>query len=789
MSGPWEDFQNAAPAVPEAPAMPEAALPAEAGPWQEFGGAEAEQAQPVVTPLTSSQIGEQLNTMMRDAVPAADIATFIQQHGRPTNPKDMDWLMNDYEQARLSGQPQRRVFTVDPTTEEREKTGAGAAAWAGVKSGALRGFDDEWEAFWGATGNKLGSTLGLNESDASFGEIYDTLREENQQRKDQAWEDNPAMFSIGFLPGALTGPSFARAGGGSGGARQAANTGAAEGFISAMGNSEGNIVERLPDAALGGVMGYAAGGALNPVVDFAGGTLARVKERLGFGPAARTADSGLEALARRADPDPVAMQARAAELQDLGFDDVRLLDLLDESGRGVVSAAANKGTSANADLARFADDVYSSAQDRVAGQAERVISDSPVTAAQAADATTQLRDDTIERAMEPLRDQPVPVTDDIMDILGTREGIAALRGAQGFMTDVGDRAAVDKILSSVRAIQRLDPKLPPTIRAQIARELMKDANITVDIADKFARAMGGRGAKTPGLERVASNFARTVRDAARGASDDYSRVMDDYADASGVIDAAQGTGRRFEGTDFLSAPPDRLAGAFGDANAVGPNFIDEAGGAQRGLSEAEAMRIRARDEVANRAREGAGQNAMSVARQVSRGSNQRRRNEALLGPEDADSLQRGMAAEVNRVDATRYVDPRIGSQTYRRMQEAENSAMTDTVVETAASAGFSPVWTLVRATGRFLKNTGMRNVDAERLVRDSIDPARTQDAIAFLVQRGMPKSKAQQTIRMIQQSARDGRLQGRLAGEVAGDEQPRAPGSVRSLSTRRRIEE
>jgi hypothetical protein len=791
VSGPWEDYQSAAPPAPAAPAAPAVASapPVVAdepeGPWSDFAAPEA--APPLTTPLSSEQIGERLNTMMSEAAPAADIAAFIAEHGRPMNEADMKWLNEDYEQSRLKGFPQRRLFTVAPQTEEREQTGAGEALWRGLQSGALRGFDDELVGFVGAAGNKLGTALGLNESNADFWDIYETLRQEQQSEKDQAWEDRPGMFSAGFLPGSITGPSWAGLGGGGGSVRQAANTAGAEGFISAMGNSEGDLIDRLPNATAGGFGGYALGGVLKPVVDVGAGILNRTKERLGFGPAANTADSGLEALARRANPDVPAMESRLAELQDLGFDDVRLLDLLDESGRGVVSAAANKGTPANTDLARFADDVYSSAQDRVAGQAERVISGNPMTAGQIADATTGLRDDTIERAMEPIRSQPVPITDEVLDILGTREGVAALRGAQGFMTDPADKAGVDNILAAVRTIQKIDPAFPEAIRKQIAREVMKGANLTVDVADKFARAMKGRGSKNPGLERVATKFANAVRDAARSQSDDYAAALDNYADASGVIDAAQGTGRRFENTDFLRARPDELASAVDNAAPTGPTFIDDVGEARTGMSEQEAMRVRARDEVANRAREGSGAQAMSTARQIARGSNQRRRNEALLGPEKADSLQRGMAAEVNRVDATRYVDPRIGSQTYRRMQEAENSGVEDTVVETAASAGFSPVWTIVRAAGRFLKNTGMRGVDAERLVRDAIDPARTQDALAYLVQRGMPKSEAQQLLRTIQVSARDGRLQGRLAGEGAGDDRPTAPGSVRSLNTRRRI--
>lgn len=732
-------------------------------------------------PMSSEAIQSELNKMVAGGRPGAEIVSFIDSQGRPLEDADRAWLLGDYEKARASGKPIQRPFNVAPQPDEREETGAGEALWAGVRSGALRGWDDEWAALAGAAGNKLGTALGLNESTADFWDIYDTLQQQEQEKKNRAWEDRPGWFSAGFLPGSLTGPAFART--------SVGGRGAIEGSISAAGNTEeGDLGQRALNSLGGAAGGYVAARALDPLLRGAGTITSRVRERLGFGPNARTADSGLEALAARTGLDPADLAARRQELEDLGFQDITLLDLLDETGRGVVSAAANRGTAANTDLARFADDVYVSAQDRIADQAGRYISDSPVTAAQAAEATTGLRDTTMEAAMEPIRNEAVPITDEILEILGTREGVAALRGAQGFMTNAADRAGVDNILSAVREIQKLNPRLPENIRRQIARQLLQGTNLTVDVADKFARAMQGRGGRTPGLERVATNFSRAVRDAARRQSSGYDEALTNYSAASGVIDAARGTGR-FEGSDFLRGRPDRFASVVDEAGTGGPRFVDELGEESFGLSEFEALRMRARDEIANRAQEGSGAGAMGVARQLSRGSNQARRNEALLGPQDADRLQRAMAAEVNRVDATRYVDPRIGSDTFRRMQQQEASMAGDAVIETAASAGFSPWWTLVRATGKFLQGTGMRNVDAERLVRDAIDPARTNDAIAFLVQRGMPRNQAQQTIRTIQQSMRDGRLQGRLAGEVVGDERQRTPGSVRSMSTRTRIEE
>lgn len=743
---------------------------------QDFEAPE-EQAAPVQREA-NSVIQQRVTDMMKERADPEEILSFIDNQGMVISDEDRAWVTEQYPQG------QRRAVRTPPD-EGTSEVGAGEAAWKGLQSGALFGFDDELAGISGAVGNKIGNALGMNDTTAGFWDVYDTVRQRQNDAKDRAWEERPGMFLSGFAPGMLLGPGFLKGSGAGGRAtmRDYAAAGGVGGAISGAGNSEGGLQDRAQGAAIGGATGYVLGGASKPVVDTLGVLGNRVAER--FRPNDNNLNSGLDALARRTNLDLDEVAGRAAELERLGVEP-RLLDVVGEQGRSVISGAAGRATNASDDLARAADDVYVDAQDRIAQQARsRIAPESEnISANQIADATETLRDTTISARMEDIRNEPVPITDEITKILTTREGKAALRGAQGFMDDPADKEAVEGIMGALRNISKLDPRLPPAARAQMQQQLLADANITVDIADKFARAMKGRGKKTPGLERVAESFARSVRDAAKEVSPEYRRALDDYEDAFRTVEAARGTGR-FEGSDILkTTDPRQFADRVAQTDDARPRFVDEEGVNTQGVSTEQAFRVRAADDIARAAQEGSGSGALDVARRLARGSNQQRRNEALLGPEAAQDLQGAAEGELNRVINTRFIDPRIGSQTARRM--AERDQLGDEVVNAAAGASLSWTYTMVRTVGRFLRDMGMKDVDAERLVRDAIDPERTNDALAYLVQRGMPKNKAMSLLRSVRQRAASPRAAGRVGGEVGGTDRPRAPRSIRAVTTVRR---
>lgn len=788
MSGPWEDFQ---PAPVEAPAV---------GPWQDFAAPVEEEeglsatvtaTDPVVVPLNPDANADELRAGLTEMVgrraPFKEIDDYMAASGFTFDPETRRW----FETAYTDAPPDSFINDIAEWDIQAPppEVSTGRALWRGVQDAALRGWDDEVGALGGAAGNALGTALGLNQSDMDFWEIYDVIRNQEQANKDAAFEQHPIAYGAGFVPGMFLGPSYARVMGGPGasGLRRVggvAGVGAIEGGISGAGNAEGGLGDRLASGATGAGLGAALAPATMPIADVASAVGSRALEFLpGRG---NNLNTGLDALVTRAPQNAEEMAGRALAMREAGVDP-RLLDVVDESGRGVIRAAGMKMTPAREDFARQADSVYLDMQDRVADQARRNITTEPRTARQIANQIAQE-----QQAMGPrfdaVRGEVIPVTEDMLNVFRTREGQAALLAAEGLMLP-GERDAIRGLMRAVRNVEKLGSaeeqaaklfpgfeRLGPEAKRQVLAQLdIKDPldglTMTVDIADKFARAIGFSPSRAPGLQRVAENLASTVRNAARTASPGYNQVLEEFAAAARVGDAAAGTGR-FEGTDFLGARPEQYTEAVALSSPDAGAIVDQATGLPT-MSETDALRIRARDEIVDAATRGGGQHAPAVARQFARGSAQQKRDAALLGGRQARELEAGMEAELARLDNTRFVDPRIGSKTAPSAADEAAAAGLDAIT-TAATGG---KWGLVRMTSQWLKSAGIRGVDAERIVRDAMDPARTNDAIAHLVQRGVAKDRARSLVRTIAATS-TGRAVG---GAVGTEEKPRPPSSVRAI--------
>lgn len=720
--------------------------------------------------------------------PSDTLRQYIRSAGfTPTEETDR-WLDTGYSEGlQTSG---GRGTPVDWKYNEAPKIGGAGSAWSGLKSGALFGFDDEIQALGGAAGNSLGTALGLNESDASFGDIYDQILEQNRQHKNEAYRQNPFAYGAGFAPGALlTAPlawgSVTRGTTTAGRVANAAVAGGVAGAASDMGNYEGDggLAGRVAEAPMGFAKGAGMGVATYPIAAGVSNVVGRAAAHLS--PAARRETSGLDALDWRAPQDPAAMRALADEMEAAGVP-ARLTDVVDESGRGVIRDAASKMTPAREAVARHADAVAADAQDRVAQQAYTHIAPDPRTARAVAKDLTAQRGAAMDNSMRPIRGDAVPMTPQVADILATREGQAALRGAEGLLIDPADRAVVRQLIKAAREHAKgpVDPEdafraevkgwddLPEVIKGayrQQRPELMQQEdpfagiNLTVDLADKIARAMKGRASKTPGLERVASQFGDTIRGEARAGSPAYDSAIDAYGAQSKVIDAATGEGR-FADTNFLDTPADPFTAAVRTADSVpAPGTA---------TSEMDALRLRARDQVVERATAGSGQNAPSTARAISRGSAQQAKNEALLGPDAARNLEKSMGFESQRVSNTRFIDPRSGSPTFGRAQDA----IVDGAADAMASAATGGKWAVVRTAVKWLQKGGIRNVDAERLARQAVseDPAELRAAIDYLEKRGMKRDRAERFV-----SSMTSALAARPATQSDRKSQP--PNSVRAI--------
>lgn len=770
---------------------------------------------------------------------------------------------------------------------EPEQVGSPEAVWEGVKGGALMGWGDEIQGFGGGVGSLI--------SGRGFSSGYQQERDAARQRSDDAWDTNPWAYGAGYVPGTLM-SAIATRGRGRFAAPEGASLmtrmgygageGAVQGAITGAGHADDGGMDTLMGGVTGGAFGAPLGALAVPLSDLIGNVAGRAYRAVA--PRRNNLNSGLDALAQRAPQNGPAMRAEADRLIASGVP-ARITDVVDESGRGVIRDAAGKMTPARDEVVRHADDVYVSMQDRVAQQAQR-ISDAPQTARQmqreiAGDdvaGTQGSRGEAMGEAMAPVRNEPVPLNDEVKAIFATREGMAALRGAEGLMTDPADRAVVRQVMAASRAATKqadappVDPDINyaknvpgwkdmPEKTKQLIREQAPDmavpaaadpwdgVQLTVDMADKIARAMKGRAAKTPGLERVARDFGNAIRGTARDANEGYAAALDDYSAASGVADAAGGTGK-FDDSKFLSTPPDSYAtavqaagrepvggvvasgrttieprpdgsigvsmvdeagqtvrgalrisddgataqviGVVGEPNTLGPAQLRtairdlqvqypglraiegarnsgagagrqqriEVGPLNRGLSEADAMRARARDEVVDRATSGGGQNAPATARQLARGSAQNERSEALLGPEGAGRLREGMDAEVTRLDNTRFIEPRTGSQTQSRGQDAVVDGFANAVANTTTGGK----WAVIHTAARWLKQGGIKGIDAERLARDAIseDPLRVGEAIRYLEQKGMKRARAEKFVNTYAAA-----LAGRAAGKTQ-DEEP-----------------
>lgn len=708
----------------------------------------------------ATELRQGLDTLMQLRAPLPTVRGYITASGFQLNPKDDKFLENAYPKFLASNPKGGAGINWQIKTRPAEISNA-ESAWSGLKSGALLGFDDELYALSGAVGNKIGSALGLNETEAGFGDVYSQILDKARTHKDEAYRQNPFAYGAGFVPGAvltapLAGGNITRGATTAGRVANVAVAGGKMGAVNEAGNYEGDggVVERIQEMPMGYVKGAAGGVASYPVAAVGSNIIERVLSRVS--PAARRETSGLDALDFRAPQDPAAMRAAADDMTSAGVPP-RLLDVVDESGRGVVRDSASKMTPARDAVTQHADTVAADAQDRVARQAYTHIADNPQTARVVAEDLTAARGTAMEDAMAPIRNDVVPITTEVADILATREGQAALRGAEGLLTSPADRAVVRQLLAAARKHAKgpTDPEdlfraevngwdeLPEAVKAayrQQRPDLMQqvdpfaDANLTVDLADKIARAMKGRAAKTPGLERVANDFGNTIRGEARKGSPAYDEAVNNYSSQSRVIDAAEGTGR-YQDTNFLDTPADPFGRTVAAADASVPPGAP--------MSEVDALRVRARDQVVERATGGSGQNAPAVARQLSRGTAQQAKNEALLGPTGARAMEKSMGYEAERVANTRFIDPRTGSATFGRAQDAIVDGAADAMANAATT--HNPWWGVVRTAASWLRKGGIRDVDAERLARQAIseDPAELRAAIDYLEKRGMKRERGE----------------------------------------------
>lgn len=165
-----------------------------------------------------------------------------------------------------------------PASPAAPNIGAGEAFVRGVGDGTTFGLQDEIIAGLDAAVQPLISVPENGSAAPTFGERYDQ-NVANQRAMLKAGQDqNPVASAAGNLVGGII-PALAT-GGGSATASLATNVakgaavGAGYGGLYGFGSAEGDVLDRLPEAATGAALGGVVGGAL-PAVIGAGSVLAR----------------------------------------------------------------------------------------------------------------------------------------------------------------------------------------------------------------------------------------------------------------------------------------------------------------------------------------------------------------------------------------------------------------------------------------------------------------------------------------------------------------------------------
>lgn len=418
----------------------------------------------------------------------------------------------------------------------------------------------------------------------------------------------------------------------------------------------------------------------------AGAAAASVRPQNVFAPAGSPAGQ----LAARARQDPAAMQQRANEFRDAGVDPT-LTDVVDDAGRGVIRAAANRGTPARQQANQFATGRALNLPDRIGTQARRVISADPRTPDQIAQNLGDARGQAANTAFGAVRGDVVEMAPETVQALRNPLGRDAIAEAARRERDPAVRAALNRLANDA-----LDAPSTP---------------ITVGMADRISRTLYGQGqaATRGGDHDLAATFNQlgdAVRNPARTASPGYQSALQGYADQSRLIEAA---GR---GEDFLKRNTDEFV-ANTPANGQAGNDLARAT-ARRAIERA------------------AGENpaaAPGVAKRIAEASEQQARNAHLLGPQDAERLQQGMRMEARAVDNANMVAPRAGSSTHLNDVDAAKIAGLAQVGQRALRhdwVGLGMDW---------LRSRGLSDRDAEALIQMATDPRQTDRAIGLIAQR------------------------------------------------------
>lgn len=159
------------------------------------------------------------------------------------------------------------------------------------------------------------------------------------------------------------------------------------------------------------------------------------------------------------------------------------------------------------------------------------------------DALDEYRHADLDARLDPIRHNELPMSDDVVEVLTTREGQNAIDGAISIEKDPTLRKQLEDLKGVVKQLADIPHNINPTARTQIVKQLMAHAPFNVNAAEKISRSLFER-AKTAGMPSgVLNDFGRTIRNAAKQDSD-FAAAMD-AASAQHKAREAVETGEKF----------------------------------------------------------------------------------------------------------------------------------------------------------------------------------------------------------------------------------------------------
>lgn len=408
-------------------------------------------------------------------------------------------------------------------------------------------------------------------------------------------------------------------------------------------------------------------------------------------------------IGQRSRQDPVAMQARAQAFRDNNVEPT-LVDVLDDSGRGLVRAAANRQTPGRQAANDFAEQRVISLPERLGEQARANMSRDRRTPDQIRAAQVARRTTNANQAFGAVRGDVIELGDNAMTTFRVPDVIDAVTAAAKRERDPATRGALFRLAQWAESGQA-PTNAPP---------------ITVGMADRISRVLLGkagvaRGANDTDLAATLTDFGNLIRNPARAASPGYGDALEGFAADSRLTEAAG------VGENLLVRNTDEFVDAAGSLGAR-----------ERVLAAAAGRRAIERASGENPS------SAISVARKIAIAPEQQQRTAALIGPARAGRLQAGMAAEARAVRNATQIAPGAGSTTFLNADDGAALSEAAGVVSDVANRNLPGI---IRWGYDAFRRRGLNDQQVERLINMATDPNQTDAAIAAIARSLDPQTR------------------------------------------------